>query len=227
MLDDDATSLCDRRDELEKQLQAYKDMVEELLSEKAAYSSSSSTSSTDAKPTASAPKRPARAAPKNKGHEIVALDLPARRALTKAARVLRENDDVYAISPAAPSPANATQAKYVYVKGSVDHVETPFVYIKVFPECIIEGANNPPDIRVFDRHSVFCNEAYAREAIVSLNADGTPSAYCCETGCRCPPVGDVPIPTTPGNHSRLTSLAIQAVSSWHPLPFVCEQLRHR
>ena len=169
MLDDDATSLCDRRDELEKQLQAYKDMVEELLSEKAAYSSSSSASSKDAKPAASAPKRPARAAPKSKGHEIGALDLPARRALTKAARVLKENDDVYAISPAAPSPANATQAKYVYVKGTVDHVETPFVYVKVFPECIIEGADNPPDIRVFDRHWVFSNEAYAREAIVSLN----------------------------------------------------------
>ena len=42
------------------------------------------------------------------------------------------------------------------------------MYIKVFPECIIEGADNPPDIRLFDRHWVFSNEAYAREAIVSL-----------------------------------------------------------
>ena len=43
------------------------------------------------------------------------------------------------------------------------------MYVKVFPECIIEGADNPPDIGVFDRHWVFSNEAYAREAIVSLN----------------------------------------------------------
>ena len=171
MLDDDAATLCDRRDELEKQLQVYKDMVEELLSEKAAYSSSSSATSAfrEAKPMASAPKRPARAAPKNKGHKIGTLDLLARHALTKAARVLRENDDVYAISPAAPSPANMTQAKYVYVKGSVDHVETPFVYIKVFSQCILEGVDNTPDIRVFDTHWVFSNEVYAREAIVSLN----------------------------------------------------------
>ena len=45
MMDDDTTSLCDRQDELEKQLQAYKDMMEELLNEKAAYSSSSSATS--------------------------------------------------------------------------------------------------------------------------------------------------------------------------------------
>ena len=83
--------------------------------------------------------------------------------------MLRESDDVYAISPATQSTNNPAKAKYVYVKGSVDHVETPFVYIKVFPECMIEGAENPPDIRVFDRHWVFSNEAYAREAIVSLN----------------------------------------------------------
>ena len=83
--------------------------------------------------------------------------------------MLRESDDVYAISPATQSTNNPAQAKYIYVKGSVDHVETPFVYIKVFPECMIEGAENPPDIRVFDRHWVFSNEAYAREAIVSLN----------------------------------------------------------
>ena len=45
VMDDDAAALCDRRDELEKQLQAYKHMVEELLNEKAAYSSSSSATS--------------------------------------------------------------------------------------------------------------------------------------------------------------------------------------